>query len=292
MENFGAAFKNLRITRGYTQKEVAEDVVSVQFLRKFENENNDIRLSNFHRLLNNMNLTYAEFSAECRDENVEFMMDQFTHQIDQLLIENNGVGLKRLIKSFEEKSQTSVGKRYQMLTIILKSIYNSHFALLYDINPEPVTDYLMKVECWGEYEFFPAVYSINLLSSIGCYTISKKALMKTMRNERVKDRKLDFMLQACFKLIDDGHVEQAEDILTLFDEQTSLGEVLHYTIFKLLAKFIRGIILIEKGNPAGVSLCEEIINIFHDFIEFHDYSRVLDKYLSRIVYRNSSSCQQ
>lgn len=75
MENFGAAFKNLRITRGYTQKEVAEDVVSVQFLRKFENENNDIRLSNFHRLLNNMNLTYAEFSAECRDENVEFMMD-------------------------------------------------------------------------------------------------------------------------------------------------------------------------------------------------------------------------
>lgn len=150
----------------------------------------------------------------------------------------------------------------------------------------------MKVECWGEYEFFLAVYSINLLSSIGCYTISKKALTKTMRNERVKDRKLDFMLQACFKLIDDGHVEQAEDILTLFDEQTSLGEVLHYTIFKLLAKFIRGIILIEKGNPAGVSLCEEIINIFHDLIEFHDYSRVLDKYLSRIVYRNSSSCQQ
>lgn len=204
------------------------------------------------------------------------------------MIQNDGVGLKRLIKVFEEEEQTSVVNRYQLFVIVLKSIYNSLFAHLYTIDPQPITDYLMKVEHWGEYEFFLAVYSINMLSSIGCYTISKKALGQKLRNERSKDRKLDFMLQVCLKLIDDGYIEQAEEILLLFDEQTNVGEVLHYTIFKLLAKFIRGIILIEKGNSAGISLCEDIINVFHDFIEFHDYSRSLDKHLSRIVYRNQT----
>lgn len=58
---FGPVFKAFRESKGYQAQEVAEGIVSVQFLRRFEKGEADIRLSNFSLLLGRINVSFNDF---------------------------------------------------------------------------------------------------------------------------------------------------------------------------------------------------------------------------------------
>lgn len=60
---FGKAFKQLRESRGISLKEAAGDIVSPQFLSRFEKGEKGISLENFNRLLISLGLSYGEFES-------------------------------------------------------------------------------------------------------------------------------------------------------------------------------------------------------------------------------------
>lgn len=72
--SYGAAFKKLREERGLTIKATAQDIVSPQFLSKFEKEDSSISLENFNKLLIRIGVTWKDFFEIYQGESIEFLI--------------------------------------------------------------------------------------------------------------------------------------------------------------------------------------------------------------------------
>lgn len=64
MENFGEIFHKLRINKGFNLKQAADNIVSPQFLGRFEKGQSDITTTNLYLLLQKINITPEEFFYE------------------------------------------------------------------------------------------------------------------------------------------------------------------------------------------------------------------------------------
>ena len=62
MVSYGKIIKSIRENKKMTQKELAEGIVTPQFLSQFENNKYDIKLDNFLMILDRLNVKYSEFA--------------------------------------------------------------------------------------------------------------------------------------------------------------------------------------------------------------------------------------
>lgn len=68
MVNYGSTLKLLRESKGTSQKNLAEEILSPSHLSKFENGKHSISLEIFFDLLNKMNVTVNEFIVYHEDK--------------------------------------------------------------------------------------------------------------------------------------------------------------------------------------------------------------------------------
>ena len=74
----GKIFKQLRLERGLKLKEVADDIISTQTLRRFEADETSVSLVIFEKLMSNLGIGYVEFLTELLpklDEEVNVFAD-------------------------------------------------------------------------------------------------------------------------------------------------------------------------------------------------------------------------
>lgn len=106
MNNYGSVFRNVRLNKNLSLKDIAEGSISISFLSKFERGESDISLSNFYSLINNLNITIDEFSYIANDYNlIDF--EKLLENIKIAYENNNQLLLMKFIKQELEAATES-----------------------------------------------------------------------------------------------------------------------------------------------------------------------------------------
>jgi len=163
MKSYGETFRKIREEKGYSMKQVAEGIVSISFLSKFERGDSDISLSLFVQLLDRLFLSFDEF---------EFLhLDHKTSEMERFFQASNQAYLSRDLKSLRilkeeelEKWRRTKLDPYRCNAIMIQ-VYEGIIKEVETTAREEDLDflyhYLFKVEVWGYYELF--LYNSTIL---------------------------------------------------------------------------------------------------------------------------------
>ena len=158
---FGAAFRQIRLSKGLTLKQLATDQVSVSQLSQFERGLSRLSVDRFDGLLKAMQVSYAEFDL-IRSEGQPDRADQLIAAYNQM--RDAGMLVER---NQESPDYAAMAKQVEQLAAYNTQHYSlrldqfiqiERYALRYRGHPEqgdglPAIQYYLKnVEDWGVYE--------------------------------------------------------------------------------------------------------------------------------------------
>lgn len=274
MESFGPLFREMRQNKGFKLSEVAEGIMSVQFLRKFEKGLSDVTLTNFFLLLEKINVTFEEFMFEKQYESLDVSLENLEKRLDKAIFSRNSLQFAKLLEEYEAKYQATNTQRYLHFMVIIKFLSNKLAQTSYKYDETLIPKYLRSVETWGRYEFFICNYSLFEFTNQDMMDIIVPTFQKKITNQASRQHFIDYLLQICFRFINDSNLSQAEMILELL-ETSNLEPILQYMPFKVIAEYLKGLIQIAHGDKRGEKKCQEITIFFNDVIDFTDYAGAL-----------------
>ncbi|MGX6978701.1 Rgg family transcriptional regulator [Vagococcus elongatus] len=281
-ETFGEIFSSFRQKKGYTVKETAENIVSVQFLRRFEKGESDITLTNFYELLNRINVSFEEFMFESQKDSVDAMVENIEQQLDQFLFEQNTLKFRRLIDYLDENYIRTGNKRYKHISVVAQGMYDHYFFETYRPDSKELEDYLLQCETWGKYEFFLACYSTFLFNNETLVILAEQSFRRKVKSRSTRHYFIDFYLQVCQKLIRKDDCDIADRLLKKYETEEDIRPILQYLSFNVFAKYLRGLLQIKKGDERGREVCEQIINFFDKSIDYQGYASGLHRLYLKI----------
>lgn len=150
-QTYGAAFKYLRESRGMTIKKTAEDIVSPQFLSRFEKDNSSISLENFSRLLTRLGITWNDFFKVYRGESTEYLLQHLYNALNHSANDIDILEAARKKPAFDFKDNPV----FNTLTADAIRVYsNAAYEFDWDVSEEQkrLSDYLNQTDTWGEVE--------------------------------------------------------------------------------------------------------------------------------------------
>lgn len=100
----------------------------MQFLRRFEKGEADIRLSNFYMLLKRINVTFEEFNAYVDLQTLDKEINLLEKRVDLLLTTRDELGFERLIRKYEYDKQAEKDSFSAHIQALLNIVYNKAFG--------------------------------------------------------------------------------------------------------------------------------------------------------------------
>lgn len=288
MENSGFVFRNIRIGKGYSLKEISEGILSLSLLSKFERGESEITISKFYSLLERLNLTLDEYSLISNDYQplgIEKLL-----QTIRKAYENNNVNF--LLKLQEE--QLNKWEKYQLNTykynaIMIHALANNldESLVVDDDDIHLLIDYLFKIENWGLYEIILFGNSMNILPTETIVTLSKEILSKTELYNSIKKNKEELIrviLNAIIICIQDDRISIAHYFIIATEKL--IGESVYY-FEKVKLLFLKGIYKVRtKDIEMGIYMAKKAIAIM---VELGDENIAYnhEEYLNDIILQSS-----
>lgn len=266
LQHFGHIFRQLRLMRGFRVKDVCHELITPQFLHKFEAGHSDIKLTTFFQLLERIYLTWDEFSLYCK--NIP-SIEEFRHSLtllDPMLISGNRLAAIKFVKEYEKK-ETKNPILAKLITINLKGLIQVrlHESELLSINDiQLAKEHLDKVETWGHFEFHLFTSLLNYFTDD--YIIQQLKLIFT-KKQRAKLNDEDMLLLANtlishFLSSNSERLELAEDV---FYEALKIYNRLknpRFLYYKLMLDFYHAILLLKKQQEDGFHLGIRVLKTF------------------------------
>ncbi len=285
-ESFGPIFKKIRQKKGFKANEVAKDIVSVQFLRRFEKGEADIRLSNFYELLKRINLSFADFMYSYYEETLDRALDDFDVKLDKAVLSGDNIALTNMMEEYRQLYQKTGEIRYLHFNIICKIYCNQVFHTHFDFDKDAIFDYLDKCEIWTKYEFFIASLTVDLFSMNALHNLTIMALdVNNNGCKYIDDFALDFCFHAALTLIKNDKDDYAKNIIEHYYSNKNIKKVLVHLGFNIAIRFLEGILMARNGEEAGHKICTDIITFYHDTIDYKGYANNLHKYYMRLTHK-------
>lgn len=285
-QDFGILFKKFRERKGMKTSEVAEGIVSVQFLRRFEKGESDIKLSNFFQLLNRINVSFGEFMFETKLSSIDFIVEGLEKQFDKIITSSDTIGLNQLIQYFLAEYKETNEEKYLHFYIVSKIVFNQYFNGVYPIEIEHISSYLNKCDTWCKYEYFIANYSVTAFDNDKLYILSKLGLNMSMKNRNTRHYLVDFIIHSCMEFILRDNDDYAIEILELYKNNTNIKPILQYLSFNIVAKFLESMVKAKDGDEESVKECDNIIYFFYNTVGYVDYANKMQKFYNKILVRN------
>lgn len=286
---FGQTIKKIRKSKGMTLKEVAGESLSVSQLSRFENEKSMIPVDLFYEVLDNLNTTTEEFEYIKGQKKHKKIMDLF-FRIEKY---NNNEELEKLrdLKKEIIESRPNTYSLEQFLIYFIESILET-----YDIKEDawegfregsletqqPVLDYLMQVEDWGEmelqlYTMFGFVFDVETT-----YFLMRTALKKSKRYLEIPAAKslLHNILSNNFStFLFKDRLEYAEETIELFEKNYSENTETVAPHIDFI--FNKGLLAFKKNKPdEGKKYCERAISICQLFKQKKSEKGYTERYQS------------
>ncbi|WP_321387535.1 helix-turn-helix domain-containing protein [uncultured Enterococcus sp.] len=275
MESTGKIFKKIREEKNLSVKETAADIVTTQFLGKYESGNSDIRFTNLLQLLSRMNVTTEEFLAHITDN-----MDTWLVKVEQELDYAFNAGNSFLMKKFIEKQETEYTEtkdsKYKYVADIGKKYYNYLFFQLYTVDLTEIKEYLRQTEQWGKFELFLLTYSGSLFEVEEMFLYGKLLLKRNSVSITINQWRCDAVLHIILELLRQSELQKADSLLNTYLSKLTGDREFYYIHYDLFARFIHGLLLIRKSDLAGAKECQKIIEIFSDTLGYADYANRLN----------------
>lgn len=283
MVSYGNIIKKIRENKNLTQKELADGIVTPQFLSQFENNKFDIKLNNFLMLLDRLNIKYNEFIVNIIETN-QPSQKVFFQRYQKAYYSDNKILLKALIE--EEKSQYAKNSNYRHLhnTIMLKQRLSLLMKEPYNDNDRKIIiNYLKKVYDWGIYEVSLFTNCLFFLNKHDVAYFKEMVINKITKYGSKFKTKGEFS-KVLLNLINYSLVNDSLDEIELLISQTEdflRGDKAFYEKNQL--NYLKGLYIIKTGTlKDGMELCDTAIRILTHFGEFEKANHMqneLDSFL-------------
>ncbi|HBY90776.1 helix-turn-helix domain-containing protein [Ruoffia sp. FAM 24228] len=271
MVSYGKIIKSIRENKKMTQKELAEGIVTPQFLSQFENNKYDIKLDNFLMILDRLNVKYSEFIVHVLTSDPP-LQSNFLNQYSKAYYSSNKVLLKKLVEQEKELYSENSNFRHLHNAIIASQRFQliNHNGFNRD-DTNIIMDYLKDVYDWGHYEvalfansmFFLDIEHMNYFNTMVINKIKKYGSKLRLNGEfsKVLLNMIDYLLKR----------NELEDIDDLISETETflIGEKSFYEKNQL--NYLKGLYYIKKGDiENGKNHCDKVISILVHFEEYEN----------------------
>lgn len=282
MTHYGIIFQQYRKNKNLSLVKAAGNIVTPQYLGRFEKGESDISFIILEQLLNRMHVTIEEFIYESKTISNSFSISEMIDTIDTIIIYKDKALLDKLLKNVAnpEKNQSLYNNHF---IIILKRIDNLLFQANHHLENEVIFNYLEHTESWGKYEFFLATYSLPALTNEQLSLYVHHAFSKNKLNEVVYDYGIDFILQCCVNLLKRGEINLTKTLIAYFNAKQTLNSTLQNLKFHLYLNFIEGCILMMENNVTGLEKCRKIITFFEEEVCYEEYASYLEELLTTLT---------
>lgn len=260
MFSIGSAIKQARISKGFTQKQLAEGILSVSQLSKFENGLHDITLTKCFLLLERLHLDLAEFYEVylTKDDSVLHIDFDFTNH----LLHKKEIEIKYQLGKEIEKNENANKVYTEHRLIIMKQILRIKQELPLDnYEIEKIYSYLESISEWGLYEMSllsNSLFIFNRHQIMRLIKISLKQMYRYIHRFQLpyyKEWLLITLQSLCLKLILEGEYGEATRVA---EETASLIQSHYSSKCYILQKYIKGYLLLNtEQNKKGTLLIQE-----------------------------------
>ncbi len=279
----GEFIKKIRQEKHLTQKELAEGILSKNFLSKFERGESKITSEIFLNLLERLNVSLDEFEqlVTSKHSQKEFLqkLETFKSQKDRYLLEN--------LKAEEKQLFQSDRNRRHLHNQILVEVHLQYLqGKNIDVKQKRVIQsYLFEVEEWGDYEwelFGNIVFCLSTKEThLYLDSIFRKARLG--KHDTMHKRMLCRILLNIFLEDIEANSSEASQVEVYLTELLQ-DEEFYYE--KIRFYYLQGILHIYQGYvEKGKLECMKMIEIFKGLKErkkVTQYQEYLDYVLSEI----------
>ena len=279
----GEFIKKIRQEKHLTQKELAEGILSKNFLSKFERGESKITSEIFLNLLERLNVSLDEFEqlVTAKHSQKEFLqkLETFKSQKDSYLLENLKAEEKQLF-------QSDRNRRHLHNQILVEAHLQYLQGKNIDVKQKRVIQsYLFEVEEWGDYEWELFGNIIFCLSTEETHlyldSIFRKARLG--KHDTMHKRMLCRILLNIFLEDIEANPSEASQVEAYLIELLQ-DEEFYYE--KIRFNYMQGILHIYQGHvEKGKLECMKMIDIFKSLKErkkVTQYQEYLDYVLSEI----------
>ena len=279
----GEFIKKIRQEKHLTQKELAEGILSKNFLSKFERGESKITSEIFLNLLERLNVSLDEFEqlVTAKHSQKEFLqkLETLKSQKDSYLLENLKAEEKQLF-------QSDRNRRHLHNQILVEAHLQYLQGKNIDVKQKRVIQsYLFEVEEWGDYEWELFGNIIFCLSTEETHlyldSIFRKARLG--KHDTMHKRMLCRILLNIFLEDIEANPSEASQVEAYLIELLQ-DEEFYYE--KIRFNYMQGILHIYQGHvEKGKLECMKMIDIFKSLKErkkVTQYQEYLDYVLSEI----------
>lgn len=279
----GEFIKKIRQEKHLTQKELAEGILSKNFLSKFERGESKITSEIFLNLLERLNVSLDEFEqlVISKHSQKEFLqkLETFKSQKDGYLLENLKAEEKQLF-------QSDRNRRHLHNQILVEAHLQYLQGKNLDVKQKRVIQsYLFEVEEWGDYEwelFGNIVFCLSTKEThLYLDSIFRKARLG--KHDTMHKRMLCRILLNIFLEDIEANSSEANQVEVYLTELLQ-DEEFYYE--KIRFYYLQGILHIYQGHvEKGKLECMKMIDIFKGLKErkkVTQYQEYLDYVLSEI----------
>lgn len=286
---YGETIHKIRKSKNMTLKEVAGHSLSVSQLSRFENEKSMIPVDLFYKVLENLNVTTAEFEYINGQEKTDQLFELLT-RVEKYNNHNETENLKELISEIEDVHPSPYSWE-QFIIYFIESILETHdlrgsgweeFENRTMKTQQPVLDYLMQVDDWGEMEL--RLYAIFgfVLNVETTHFLMRTALKKSKQYLEIPATKnlLSVILSNNFStFLFNDRLDFAEETIELFEKK--YAEDMETIIPHIDFIFNKGLLAYKKNMPEeGKMYCEKAISTCRLFKQKGYEKRLTKRYKS------------
>lgn len=285
----GEIIKKMRESKGLTQRQLSEGIISKNFLSRFERGESRLNSESFFALLERMNLSLLEYQALLTQG--DHSQRHFYEQLKQFRIQSDPYLLEQLLQEEQRCAQHDPNIRHRHNGVLIEAhLLQKQGKSLSQDKKQIIQDYLFDVEDWGLYEIELFGNFIPFLNQIETHHMVKEIYHKmSLFNDSETYHRILCRILLNIYITDVAHQpKQAKDIQPLLEKIfDKYPNVLYYE--KLRYRFFEGILWIQEGKKRqGDDRCRNMIDIFYRMEEYDQvtlHKECLDYFLGRGIQR-------
>ncbi len=279
----GEFIKKIRQEKHLTQKELAEGILSKNFLSKFERGESKITSEIFLNLLERLNVSLDEFEQLVISKHSQ---KEFLQKLETFKSQKDGYLLENLKAEEKELFQSDRNRRHLHNQILVEAHLQYLQGKNFDVKQKRVIQsYLFEVEEWGDYEWELFGNIVFCLSTEETHlyldSIFRKARLG--KHDTMHKRMLCRILLNIFLEDIEANSSEASQVEVYLTELLQ-DEEFYYE--KIRFYYLQGILHIYQGHvEKGKLECMKMIDIFKGLKErkkVTQYQEYLDYVLSEI----------
>ncbi|MDN6900178.1 helix-turn-helix domain-containing protein [Oenococcus sicerae] len=200
--SFGKQFKKIRKERGYSAENVADGILSLSALYKFEENNMNLSFIKMIQLLQKIHIDLEDF-VRMIDSNFNNQYQVFLNKINIFYSQNDFKGIENFFLSDLENYRTKRDNfdlvRASTAMALIKNL-NHHYKINEPLVKD-LTDFLFAIDEWNNFEITIFGNCLTIISSSVIYAIAEELIARS-KQPVSNPKNVEYLLLALVNVID------------------------------------------------------------------------------------------